>query len=78
MVYEWDKILNYEWDIFGVREILKNFVIHFFYDVSDVVKDNNLLKLAKPYSNAGTSRTQATLKFDIEFSEYESKFGRIL
>lgn len=47
-------------------------------DVSDVVKDNILLKLAKPYSNAGTSRTQATLKFDIDFSEYESKFGRIL
>jgi len=47
-------------------------------DVSDILRDNILLKLARPYSNAATSRTQATLKFNIEFSAYESKFGRIL
>lgn len=54
----------------------------FFYpaedDISDVERGSILRKLRRPYTNLGTSRTQATLKFDIDFSTYEIKFGRIL
>ncbi|KAK4887883.1 hypothetical protein RN001_004154 [Aquatica leii] len=54
----------------------------FFYppedDISDVERRSIIRKLRQPHMNLATLRTKANLKFDIDFSSYETKFGRIL